>query len=123
VKRRRVGIISVVPSPYQRDLFAALASRSEIDLSVYYMEAASPDSPWPERPLATYEQILPGFWFPFRGRACALQLGPAADAELRCRRSEFAHVDHLAAAHARPLAIHPVDLHGREAGQARCAMA
>jgi glycosyltransferase involved in cell wall biosynthesis len=64
VKRRRVGIISVVPSPYQRDLFAALSRRPELDLSVYYMEAASPDSPWPEKPLAAYEQVLPGFWFP-----------------------------------------------------------
>jgi glycosyltransferase involved in cell wall biosynthesis len=66
VNRRRVGIISVVPSPYQRDLFAALAARSEIELSVYYMEAASPDSPWPEKPLALYESVLPGFWFPMR---------------------------------------------------------
>jgi len=64
VKRRRVGIISVVPSPYQRDLFSALARRSEVELSVYYMEAASPDSPWPAKPLAPYERILPGFWFP-----------------------------------------------------------
>jgi poly(glycerol-phosphate) alpha-glucosyltransferase len=28
------------------------------------MEAASPDSPWPDKPLANFERILPGFWFP-----------------------------------------------------------
>ena len=61
--KRRVAIFSVVPSPYQRDLFAALAVRPEIALSVFYLEAASPDSPWPEKPLANYEHVLRGFWF------------------------------------------------------------
>jgi glycosyltransferase involved in cell wall biosynthesis len=28
------------------------------------MEAASPDSPWPEVPLRPFERILPGFWLP-----------------------------------------------------------
>ena len=34
--------ITIVPSPYQRDLFRALAARPEIELRVYYMEATSP---------------------------------------------------------------------------------
>lgn len=59
----RVAFFSVVPSPYQRDLFATLARRPELDVSVFYLEAAAPDSPWPEKPLADYEQILPGKWF------------------------------------------------------------
>lgn len=63
-KRLRIAVFSVVPSPYQRDLFAALADRPEIDLHIFYLEAAAPDSPWPEKPLASYERILPGFWFP-----------------------------------------------------------
>jgi glycosyltransferase involved in cell wall biosynthesis len=63
----KVTFISVVPSPYQRDIFRALAQRSEIDLQVYYMEAAAPDSPWPDKPLASYEQIMPGFWVPLGG--------------------------------------------------------
>lgn len=66
--RKAAAFISVVPSPYQRDLFRALAERPEIDLRVFYLEAASPDSPWPEKPLAHYESVLPGFWFPI-GRA------------------------------------------------------
>ena len=58
-----VAFFSVVPSPYQRDLFRALAAHPSVRLSVFYLEAASPDSPWPEKPLAPYEQILRGFWF------------------------------------------------------------
>jgi glycosyltransferase involved in cell wall biosynthesis len=58
-----VAVVSVVPSPYQRDLFAALARRPEVRLRVYYMEAAAPDSPWPEKAMQPYETILPGRWF------------------------------------------------------------
>lgn len=63
----RVAFLSVVPSPYQRDLFRALSRRPEIALSVFYMEAAAPDSPWPEKALEPYEQILPGFWLGIGG--------------------------------------------------------
>lgn len=60
----KVAFFSVVPSPYQRDLFRALAAHPQVHLRVFYLEAASPDSPWPVRPLASYEQILRGFWLP-----------------------------------------------------------
>jgi glycosyltransferase involved in cell wall biosynthesis len=63
----RALFVTIVPSPYQRDLFRALAARGDIQLSVCYMEPASPDSPWPEVPLHSYERILPGFWVPFGG--------------------------------------------------------
>jgi len=62
-----LGIVSVVPSPYQRDLFRALARRSDVRLRVYYLERSAPDSPWPEEPLQPYETILPGFWFSVAG--------------------------------------------------------
>lgn len=61
--RYKTGVFSVVPSPYQRDLFAALAARPDVHLEVYYQEAAAPDSPWPDRERAPYESILPGRWF------------------------------------------------------------
>jgi glycosyltransferase involved in cell wall biosynthesis len=67
VRVLRTLFITVVPSPYQRDLFRALAVREEIALSVCYLESTSPDSPWPEVPLQPYERILPGFWVPFGG--------------------------------------------------------
>lgn len=63
----RVLFVSVVPSPYQRDLFRALAERPEIELEVCYLERAAPDSPWPEKPLAPFERVLPGFWVSLRG--------------------------------------------------------
>jgi poly(glycerol-phosphate) alpha-glucosyltransferase len=60
MKPFEVGVISVVPSPYQRDIFRAMAASPEISLKVYYLEAAAPDSPWPEEPLQPYEMILHG---------------------------------------------------------------
>jgi len=63
--RHKVLFITIVPSPYQRDLFGALAKRADVDLSVYYMEDASPDSPWPEKALRPFERVMPGFWVPF----------------------------------------------------------
>jgi glycosyltransferase involved in cell wall biosynthesis len=68
--RRRVTFITIVPSPYQRDLFAALAAREDIELRVHYLEPASPDSPWPEAPLRPFERILPGFWVAFGAVRC-----------------------------------------------------
>lgn len=56
----KIAILSVVPSPYQRDLFRALSDQPGIQLEVYYLEAAAPDSPWPEATLAAWEHILPG---------------------------------------------------------------
>ena len=51
---------SIVPSPYQRDLFYALSLCPEIQLQVYYLEQVSPDSPWEQKQLQPYEQVLPG---------------------------------------------------------------
>lgn len=63
----RVLFVTIVPSPYQRDLFRALRQRGDVDLTVYYMEASSPDSPWPPPALEDFERVLPGFWVPFGG--------------------------------------------------------
>lgn len=58
----RVAFVSVVPSPYQRDIFRALAARPEVNLRVFYLEPSAPgESPWPKRPLEPYESILRGF--------------------------------------------------------------
>ena len=66
-RRHKATFVTIVPSPYQRDLFAALAARDDVELDVYYMEAESPNSPWPEKPLRSFERIMPGFWVPFGG--------------------------------------------------------
>lgn len=62
-RKHKVAFVTIVPSPYQRDLFGALAAREEMDLSVFYLELAAPDSPWPDKELRCFERILPGFWF------------------------------------------------------------
>jgi len=64
-QRHKALFITIVPSPYQRDLFGALAAREDVDLSVCYMEPGSPDSPWPKKPLRSFERVMPGFWIPF----------------------------------------------------------
>jgi poly(glycerol-phosphate) alpha-glucosyltransferase len=60
VKKLNVTFYSILPSPYQRDLFGALSRRPEVNLSVYYLEDAHPDNPWPEQDLQPYEKILSG---------------------------------------------------------------
>jgi glycosyltransferase involved in cell wall biosynthesis len=59
-KKIKAYFITVVPSPYQRDLFGALAARNDVELSVYYLEASIPSSPWPEAPLRPFERIMRG---------------------------------------------------------------
>jgi glycosyltransferase involved in cell wall biosynthesis len=44
-----------------------MARRPELELQVLYLEAASPDSPWPQKSLRSFERVLPGFWVPFGG--------------------------------------------------------
>jgi glycosyltransferase involved in cell wall biosynthesis len=62
-----VGIVSVVPSPYQQDIFHALANCEGLFVSVYYLEHESPDSPWPRSALRSFERVLPGFWLSIGG--------------------------------------------------------
>ncbi len=57
----KVVVYSIVPSPYQRDLFFALSRCSEINLQVYYLESGCADSPWTQKPLQPFETVLPGF--------------------------------------------------------------
>lgn len=58
--RLKVRVYSIVPSPYQRDLFYELSCRPEVDLQIFYLEPSHPDNPWPEKLLRPYEQVLPG---------------------------------------------------------------
>lgn len=61
VRKLTVTFYSILPSPYQRDLFYALSQHPNINLKVLYLEPACSDSPWPEKLLQPYESILPGF--------------------------------------------------------------
>ncbi|MBD2690200.1 glycosyltransferase family 4 protein [Anabaena catenula] len=61
--QKKISVIfySILPSPYQRDLFYAISQHPDINLKIFYLEPACADSPWPEKPLQPYEHILPGF--------------------------------------------------------------
>jgi glycosyltransferase involved in cell wall biosynthesis len=71
----RLAVFSVVPSPYQRDLFAAMAARPEIDLSVFYQSVERIDNPWPESMLRSYESALPGRRFSYGAKHVFLNWG------------------------------------------------
>lgn len=76
-----VGVLAVVPSPYQRDIFAAMQAREDMRLRVFYLEDQSPDSPWPLEPLRNYEEVLGGRWFAagnIRWHQCKMVQQPAA---------------------------------------------
>ncbi len=76
-----VGVLAVVPSPYQRDIFAAMQARNDMKLQVFYLEGQSPDSPWPFEPLREYERILAGRWHAaggIRWHQCAMVERPEA---------------------------------------------
>jgi glycosyltransferase involved in cell wall biosynthesis len=63
-----VLFLSIVPSPYQRDLFSALKGSSDVSLRVEYAEAGSPDSPWPREALADYESVCDSFYLSWGGK-------------------------------------------------------
>ncbi|MGB0371578.1 MAG: glycosyltransferase family 4 protein [Opitutales bacterium] len=54
----RIGILSIAPSPYQRDLFACMAQVKGVALSVFYWEKWTPDSPWKIDALHAHESVL-----------------------------------------------------------------
>lgn len=67
VQGLRVLFLTVMPSPYTQDVFAAMERDGRIRPRVYYMEMSAPDTRWGNVSLAEYEQVLPGFWLPFLG--------------------------------------------------------
>jgi glycosyltransferase involved in cell wall biosynthesis len=60
--------LTVMPSPYMRDLFEAFNGDDRIRLKVKYLEreaVAAPGVYWKDRPLPEYATVLPGGWFRF----------------------------------------------------------
>lgn len=57
----KVVILTIAPSPYQRDLFKALSKEKDIAIKVYYCEGDIPDHPWERDEFETFEHILPNF--------------------------------------------------------------
>jgi glycosyltransferase involved in cell wall biosynthesis len=58
--RRRVLFLTVMPSPYQRELFKALHSDGRMEIRVLYYTCDARDRNWSAPNLNSYERILPG---------------------------------------------------------------
>ncbi len=58
--RTRVLFLTVMPSPYQRELFQALHEDGRISIRVLYYTDTAADRNWSVSPLSSYENILPG---------------------------------------------------------------
>jgi glycosyltransferase involved in cell wall biosynthesis len=58
--RRRVLFLTVMPSPYQRELFHALHSDGRMEIQVLYFVREVSDRNWSIQPLRHYEKMLPG---------------------------------------------------------------
>ncbi len=61
----RATFLTVMPSPYIQDLFAALAMR--INLRVLYLETQAPDTYWGDVTPPPYAEVLPGAWWGVSG--------------------------------------------------------
>lgn len=63
----KVTFLTVMPSPYVQDLFAAMACDDRFDLRVLYMEQEAPDTYWGEQVMPDYAEVLPGQWVGISG--------------------------------------------------------
>jgi glycosyltransferase involved in cell wall biosynthesis len=68
--RRRVLFLTVMPSPYQRELFKALHTDGRMEVRVLYCTEDAHDRNWSDPDLDSYEQVLP--------RKTIAWLGPSA---------------------------------------------
>ena len=57
---RRALFLTVMPSPYQRELFHALHSDGRMEIRVLYCAQVAHDRNWSIPALNRYEEILPG---------------------------------------------------------------
>lgn len=77
--RIRVLVLTVMPSPYQQELFAAMAAHPGMDLRVLYYMVSASDRRWGRPALPPYSRILPGFSFDCLARGCCLNPSVVAE--------------------------------------------
>lgn len=70
--RIRLLILTVMPSPYQRELFDAMAAHPRLDLRVRYFTAEAPDRQWGRPVLPPHSRVLPGVALHALTRCCCL---------------------------------------------------
>ena len=57
----KLVFLTVLPAPYQRQLFSALAAREGVQLQIFYCSATASDRAWHTERLESYETILSGW--------------------------------------------------------------
>lgn len=82
----RLSILTVIPSPYQRQLFAAMQTSGAFDLRVAYYSPAAIDRSWTDRALQSFEVILPGRTLTALGASA--HWNPSVRSELRERDTD-----------------------------------
>jgi glycosyltransferase involved in cell wall biosynthesis len=73
--RRRALFLTVMPSPYQRELFNALHSDGRMEIRVLYCAQVAHDRNWSIPTLNTYEEILPGITIGWLGPSARFNPG------------------------------------------------
>lgn len=58
--RRRILFLTVIPSPYQRQLFDRLSQAQVFDVRVLYYAMGAHDRQWQHPELAAFESVMPG---------------------------------------------------------------
>jgi glycosyltransferase involved in cell wall biosynthesis len=86
----RATFLTPTPSPYMRDLFAAMTRDGRIAPRVLYLEKGTPTHGWDEERLPGYAEVLPGGWVRFLG--ARVHANPGAVAHIRRTRPDVAVV-------------------------------
>jgi glycosyltransferase involved in cell wall biosynthesis len=68
----RLTFLTVLASPYQQQLFAALDASENFEIRVLYYTKGAPDRDWEERPLGPFEEVLPGVTLSWLGASAHL---------------------------------------------------
>lgn len=87
MRRYRITFLTVIPAPYQCELFEAVARHPGLEPRVYYYTERSPGSRWVVPPMPPYAEILPGLALHGLTRCCCLN--PAALRRLRSEPSDL----------------------------------
>jgi len=77
----RIDFLTVIPSPYQTELFDAVARHPGLDPRVYYYTDTSPDRQWTPPSLPDHSTVLPGVALHALTRCCCFN--PTAVHRLR----------------------------------------
>lgn len=83
-------VLTVMPSPYQRELLDALAQRPGLDVHVRYCTATAPDRQWEPAPLPPHSRVLRGVPLHWISRCC--WFNPSIVSHIRAIRPDVAIV-------------------------------